>query len=208
MEFSAEQVTFETGLTQLTVLRWYRKFRLMCRRYFRANPIVLGGPNMVVKSDETFMTRRHGRRGRRVRQNSKWVMALIERGTGLCYLKVVGRRNAQTMIPIILRHVRAGSIVQSDEWRTYRVLLRFPAYRRRAVNHGQNFMDPLDPANHTQNVESLNGRWRKYVRMRQGIKDHPLRLHLSEFCWRQRFGERSRVFFNLWSHVSEVYRCH
>lgn len=208
MNYSAEHAVFETGLSEKTVLWWYKKFRDVCKKHFRRYPIVLGGPRMAVEVDETFMSRRHGRRGRRVCRNPKWVIALIERGSGLCYLKVVPRRNAATLLPIILRHVRAGSTVQTDEWRSYRGLLRFPAYRRRAINHGQNFVDPLDPENHTQTVENLNGRWKKYVRVKQGIKDGPLPLHLVEFQWRQRYGgERSRVFYNFWSHVLEECPC-
>lgn len=207
MDYSTEYAAFETGLSKKAVVFWYMKFRRVCSGHFRLHPILLGGFQMVVECDETFMSRRHGRRGRRVRRNPTWVIALIERGTGLCYLKIVRRRNAATLIPIILSHVRAGSTVQTDEWRSYRALLRFPAYRRRAINHGQNFVDPLDPQNHTQLVENLNGRWKKYVRNKQGIKDRPLPLHLKEFMWRQRFGSRDRVFFTFWSHAAEVYPC-
>lgn len=207
MNHTAEYAAFETGLEKNTVSFWYIRFRQVCKRHFRTHPIMLGGFQMVVECDETFMTRRHGRRGRRVRRHSTWVIALIERGTRMCYLQVVRRRDAATLLNVILRHVRAGSVVQTDEWRSYRALLRFPAYRRRAINHGQNFVDPLDPENHTQNVECLNGRWKKYTRMKQGIKDRQLPLHLVEFNWRQRYGERNRVFFNLWSHIAESYPC-
>jgi transposase len=204
MRHSVEYAVFETGITEKTVIFWFMKFRRLCKFYFRRNPIRLGGD---VEGDETFMTRKHAGRGRQVRRRPKWVFAMIERGSGNCYLQVVRRRDSATLMPIILRRLRPNSTFYTDEWRSYRMVGRFGIYRHRIVNHGVNFVDPLNANIHTQTVENLNGRWKRYVRMRNGIKDGPLRLHLVEFQWRQRFDSRSQVFFNFWSQVSVLYPC-
>lgn len=168
---------------------------------------MLGGAGIDVEVDENFNTKKHGGRGRDVRRNKKWVVVLIERGSGLCYAKVVRRRDAATLVPLILRHVRPGTRVITDEWRSYRALGRYPMFRHRAVNHSVNFVDPNDPEVNTQLAENLNGRWKKAVRRKHGISDRRYKLHISEFMWRQRFGQRNRCFFNLISHIADLYPC-
>lgn len=207
MGHSKEYARFETGLSKDGVCYWYKQFREVCSNYFRANPVVLGGPNIDVELDETFMTRKHAGRGRQVRRNKKWVFCMIERGSGYCHCEIVPRRDTATLLPIILRHIAPGARILSDEWRVYRILGRFAIYRHKIVNHGVSFVDPTDATVHTQGVENLNGRWKLYVRKKQGIKDGQLRRHLAEFMWRQRFGKRSRVFYYLWSHVATMFPC-
>uniref|UniRef100_A0A914DVI8 Metalloendopeptidase n=1 Tax=Acrobeloides nanus TaxID=290746 RepID=A0A914DVI8_9BILA len=94
--------------------------------------------------------------GRRVRKRPKWIFAIVERGSGLSYLRIVRRRNAATLIPIIFCHVRFGSNVMTDEWQSYRRLQRLNRFRHRAVNHGLHFVDPTDPAVHTQTIKNKN----------------------------------------------------
>ena len=118
-----------------------------------------------------------------------------------------GRRNAATLIPIILRHVRVFSTVMTDEWRSYCRLLRLGLFRHRRVNHGLNFVNPNDPAVHTQNIERKNGQLKDMIRQRHGVVDQILPSYLKEFNWRERFGQRNMVFYNFWSHVAAIYRC-
>ena len=55
---------------------------------------------------------------------------------------VVDKRNAETLIPIIQRHVLPGTEIASDEWRAYSKL-RELGYIHYTVNHSKNFVDPL-----------------------------------------------------------------
>ena len=128
------------------------------------------------------MTRRHGGRGRRVRRHSKWLFGIVERVSNNSYYKVVRRRDAATLLMLILRHVWPNTIVDTDEWRSYRALARFPGFRHRFVNHGVNFVDPQDRTLHTQTIEGKNGQWKEWVRRRHGIEDHilPRPLYLKE----------------------------
>lgn len=202
--YPIKHAVYETGMNKSDVIAWYKKFRRICSNYFRANPIMLGG---TVEVDETFMSRRHGRRGRRVRKHPKWILAMVERGTGRSYMQVVFRRNAATLLAILLRHIRPFSDINTDQWRAYRVLARFPMFRHRFVNHNANFVDPQDRTLHTQTIESKNGQWKRWVRMKNGLVDRAIRPNLKEFLWRERFGARNEVFFNLWSQVAALYPC-
>jgi transposase-like protein len=203
-KYSIEHAVYKSGIAKSNVVEWYKKFRKVCSEYFLRNPIRLGGN---VEIDETFMSRRHGRRGRRVRRHSKWLLTMVERGTNLSYIRVVYRRSAAFLLPIILRHVRPLSNIYTDEWRAYRALARQPIYRHRIINHGRNFVHPQDRTLHTQTIESKNGQWKKWVRMRNGLGDRSIRPHINEFLWRERFGRRDVVFYNFWHQVSALYPC-
>lgn len=154
-----------------------------------------------------MMSRRHGRRGRRVRRNTKWLLTMVERRTGRSYIRVVYRRSTAHLLPIILRHVRPLTTIYTDEWRAYRALSRLPQFRHRVIVHRRNFVDPQDRRLHTQTIENKNGQWKKYVRMRNGLGDRSIRPHINEFLWRERFGRLNDVFFNFWSQVAAQYPC-
>uniref|UniRef100_A0A914D7J1 Metalloendopeptidase n=1 Tax=Acrobeloides nanus TaxID=290746 RepID=A0A914D7J1_9BILA len=144
-------------------------------------PIRFDGGGLTVEADETFLSGRHGRRGRRVRKRPKWIFVIVERGSGLSYLRIVRRRNAATLIPIIFRHVRFGSYVMTDEWRSYRRLQRLNRFRHRAVNHGLHFVDPTDPPVHTQTIKNKNVQLKDMIRRRHGVVDQILPSLLKEF---------------------------
>ena len=51
-----------------------------------------------------------------------WVFGGIERGTTKSFMVVVEDRSAATLIPIIQRYIRPGSVIISDEWQAYSTL--------------------------------------------------------------------------------------
>lgn len=206
-KFSLEHTVHETGIDRETVKFYFKKFRRFISEYFRRHPILLGGNGMTVEIDETFMTLTKGRMGRPVRRHKKWILTMVERGTMRSYMQVVRWRDRRTLLPIILRHVRPLTTVNTDSWRAYRFLGRLAMFRHRVINHNLNFVDPADHRNHTQNIESANGRWKRWVRVKNGLHNRAIRLHLKEFLWRDRFGERGSVFFNFWSQVAAMYPC-
>ena len=66
----------------------------------------------------------------------------------------VQRRDANTLLPIIWKHVYPGSTIWSDEWKAYSHLQTTYGYDHQKVNHSQNFIDPRTGC-HTQLIESL-----------------------------------------------------
>jgi len=100
-----------------------------------------------------------------------------------------------------------GSNLMTDEWRSYRRLQRLNRFRHLAVNHGLHFVDPTDPAVHTQTIENKNGQLKDMIRRRHGVVDQILPSLLKEFNWRERFGQRNMVFYNFWSQVAALYPC-
>ena len=110
----------ETGASARVTVDWFNFCRDVCAQYFLDHPIVIGGPGTVVEIDESKFGKRKYNRGRAV--DGHWVFGGIERGTTKSFMVVVEDRSAATLIPIIQRYIRPGSVIISDEWRAYSTL--------------------------------------------------------------------------------------
>ena len=74
-------------------------------------------------------------------------------GTG--YLRIVIRRDAATLLPIIQNVTRPGGIIHSDQWRAYHGIQQQLGLQHRTVNHSLNLSTQL-PA-YTPNTSSRTG---------------------------------------------------
>ncbi|MCP5119386.1 MAG: transposase, partial [bacterium] len=66
-------------------------------------------------------------------------------------------RDRATLVPIIRKYIKPGSIIYSDSWGAYNTLDE-EGYTHHIINHSQHFVDPEDQSNYTQTVERLNER--------------------------------------------------
>ncbi|KAK1784449.1 hypothetical protein P4O66_008823 [Electrophorus voltai] len=73
-------------------------------------------------------------------------------------LHLVQRRSRRELVPLIIQHVRRGSIILSGEWHVYRQALSQLGYRHYTVNHSISYMD-APTVTHTQHIERA---WRTY----------------------------------------------
>ena len=64
---------------------------------------------------------------------------------------IVPDRSANTLLPIINRVCRPGTVIYSDEWAAYRQIQERLGFAHEAVNHSVCFVDP-NTGVHTQNV--------------------------------------------------------
>lgn len=93
-------------------------------------------------------------------------------------LRLVKRRNKETLVPIIKKHIKPQSLVVSDEWRAYASLSQ-EGYRHVWVNHSQNYVDPQTGL-HTQNIERAWQTYKREVwRMRGNRSEKTLKKQLS-----------------------------
>ena len=81
--------------------------------YFRKHPIRLGGVGVKVQVDETklnFNVKSH--RGAAPARPC-WVVCIVDtsHSPAVGYIEIVEKRDSSTLLPIILRIVRAGSII-------------------------------------------------------------------------------------------------
>ena len=76
---------------------------------------------------------------------------------GEMFAVIVEKRDARTLIPILRRFVRPGSIIILDCWKTYDRIkkvkeAKFYYYKHQTVNHLEMFKNPINGA-HTNTCE-------------------------------------------------------
>ena len=89
-----------------------------------------GAPNRQLRPrcystiDESVMVKAKYNRGRNLRLPQRWVFGIYDTVQKLGYIVFVTDRSAQTLLPIIERVVRPGSIIHSDGWGAYDRIMR------------------------------------------------------------------------------------
>ncbi|EYC20991.1 hypothetical protein Y032_0020g170 [Ancylostoma ceylanicum] len=116
---------YELGIGHDAIVQWEQYFRDICCEYFRRNRPILGGPGHVVEIDETCVTKRKYNRGRWVRRH-QWLFGGYERGSGRSFLILVRRRDARTLLRLIVKYIRPGTTIISDCWRSYNRISSLP----------------------------------------------------------------------------------
>ena len=91
-------------------------------------------------------------RGRLV--EGTWVLGIIDVHTGDLRIEVCpdNRRDAETLLAIIGRHVEAGTVVMTDCWRSYNGLDDL-GFQHLTVNHSCHFVDPDTWANPKNRID-------------------------------------------------------
>lgn len=180
-ESTSKKMKRELKLTRATLCKWKCAFRAACSFDLLAHPCKVGGPGVIVQIDETCFVRRKYNRGRLVSQ--QWVFGGIDCSTKQCFLVPVDRRDAETLLPVIIEYVLPGSIIVSDLWRAYSSLYQF-GYTHYTVNHSLHFVDPITRMN-TNRVENLWMRAKMRNKREAGTSRRYLESYLVEFMWRQ-----------------------
>lgn len=158
------------------------------KKYFDNNPIKLGGPFKVVHVDETLLT--HGVKSHRGRSSRAKVFAICiveasdreEKG----FVQIIPNRTTNELLPIINRVVLPGTVIHTDEWKSYQKLKDFDIYEHKTVCHKYNFVCPQTGV-HTQNAESYNNKLKLKIKERKGIKEGKHEEFCFEFMWIDRF---------------------
>ncbi|XP_053371606.1 uncharacterized protein LOC128545399 isoform X2 [Clarias gariepinus] len=169
-----------------------KKLRRICvkslKKHRKKKKQKVGGVNVIVHIDESkFCHKRkygRGRFGNTWKRKRTWVFGILEikAASRRPILRLVKRRNKETLVPIIKKHVKRESLVVSDEWRAYACLSQ-EGYKHVRVNHSQNYVDPQTGL-HTQNIERA---WQTYKReiwrMRGNRSENVLKKQLCFIEW-------------------------
>jgi len=101
-------------------------------------------------------------------------------------LQVVGDRSAATLEPVILQYILQGTHIISDGWRAYRNLANIGqgVYQHYVVVHEQQFVHPMYPEVHTNNIENLWMRAKRKLKRRFGTSREPFPTYLTELQYR------------------------
>ena len=123
------------------LIDWYNMYRDLMSRDMLKNPLVLGGPGVVVQMDESKFSGK--RKYNSMPPNRPWVF--------------VPNRTQITLTEKIEQHVAPGCTLHTDMWAGYLNLANHPnGYVHEMVNHTEQFVDPATGV-HTQMIEGFWG---------------------------------------------------
>ena len=158
----------EAKVKKNTAVQAYQYFRDICswRLLNHDAPLMLGGPGVVVHSDESIFRHKpkvwytcmtsvvsvivnifimmSSRTIVGVHPQQVWVFGLCDTSpTPACgVMRIVTDRSAATLLPIIQQHVRSGTIVHSDEWAAYNHVQHLPSVGQHRVVNQSAFCRP------------------------------------------------------------------
>lgn len=201
-------VVKQTQVGEKTVIQMYQYLRDVCTAKLVNTPIDLGGAGTVVEIDESLFNHKSKyNRGRRP-QKEQWVFGLADTShkPAITYLELVDKRDAATLLPIIRKAVKPGTIIHSDQWKAYSNIQRDLNLQHGTVNHSVNFIDP-DTGVHTQTIESYWAKAKYRFKEMKGVSCHQLPSYLDERMWRDRWGSTTDdAYTNIIAHIAEQYR--
>jgi hypothetical protein len=144
---------------------------------------MIGGEGIIVEIDESKFHNPHTA-DPQVNARVGWVFGGVERtAERRLFIERVEDRSADTLLAVIRRRVRPGSIILSDCWRAYDNIQPELGLEHWRVNHALAFVDPLTGA-HTNTIE---GTWRglKLAIPQRQRTEMTIDGYLLEFMWRR-----------------------
>ena len=130
----------EKTLSTATIADWLSYCREVClKTIVKETPKLIGGAGLTVEIDESKFGKRKYNRGRLI--EGQWVIGGICRETKHIFLAVCpgNKRDAETLLEIINRHVNKHSTIITDCWRAYDKL-DTEGWNHLKVNHQYNFV--------------------------------------------------------------------
>lgn len=191
--FKYRTVQNEINLSSGTVAEYFKMFKDKLSEYSLAIDIDLGfRDNDVYEVDETHLHSRRDGRGRVLRGEAWWAVAIVCRATKRFKIMLTQRRTREVLVPFIQLHIPVGSRVITDGWRAYRTL-GHAGYHHEVVNHRQHFVDPDNNAIHTNNVERLWHDLKEFLplnldfpHLKRWIREYELLKNFNSFDYDQR----------------------
>ncbi|KAF7670543.1 hypothetical protein CDIK_4573 [Cucumispora dikerogammari] len=100
------------------------------------------------------------------------------------FYELVKNKNPDILHYILKRLVRLESTVITDEWKGYSGIDKVFS-RHLKINHSKYFVDPVNPLIHTQGIESLWGRLKRYIKKQGTNQRTTLRSLVLEFKFKR-----------------------
>ncbi len=144
----------------------------------------------IVEVDETYIggqwkNKRKSARAKgtkRGRGTSKQPVFGIYARRGVVYAKIVDDAESKTLLPLIRKHVKRGSTINSDTWKGYTGIAS-QGYVHRLVKHSEGQYSDTKGTR----INGLEGFWgylKRQLAAKGGIHRDRLGLYLGEYVWR------------------------
>ena len=179
---SHKTIVMLTGHSKQPVTNFIAVFQDLVGCAIDTEDTIIGGENIVVEIDESKFGKRKYNKGHRV--EGVWVIGGVERTNNrLMFAEAVEKKDTDTLMEVISRHVACGSIVHTDLWKAYSQLENQFNVQHRTVNHSKHFVNPMD-GTHTNTIEGIWNGIKLKVAPRNRTKND-IDYGLLEFIWRR-----------------------
>ena len=178
--FSIEEMIHELKLSRKTVIKWSIFFRESCFTVMIENSECIGGNGVEVEIDESKFGKRKYYRGHHV--EGQWVFGGREKyDKSKVFMVPVKNRKKETLLPLITKWIKPGSIIHSDCWKAYHQLPKL-GYTHVTVIHSKEFFNEENAAC-TNGIEN-DWQHAKVMLPRYGVQHGLHAAYLAEFMWR------------------------
>ena len=142
--FSLNEIIHELKITNKTAIEWCTFFRECCISRIIDNSTPIGGNGIEVEIDEGKFGKRKYYRGHQV--EGQWVFGGREKyDKTKIFMIPVHNRKQKTLLPLIQKWIKPGSIIHSDCWKAYCNLNKM-GYTHVTVNHLKEFKNQSNAA--------------------------------------------------------------
>ena len=198
--FNTEEIQHELKLSKRTIIEWSAYLRSTCFTVVMDESCQIGRHNVHVEIDESKFGKRKYYRGHRV--EGQWVFGGREKeDPSKVFMVPVKNRKQTTLLPLIQKWIRPGSIIHSDCWKAYNCLGTH-GYKHITVNHSKEFKNIATGAC-TNSIES-DWRHAKVSFPRYGVQKGFHAGYLAEFMWRRKFRDTDK-FLTLLKHLTDTF---
>ena len=195
--FTLAEIEHELGISKKTLIEWTIYFRDVCTCIALRQSEPIGGERVQVEIDESKFGKRKYNKGRQV--DGMWVFGGREKyDKSKIFMVPVPDRKKATLIPLIEKYIKKGSIIHSDCWRSYHCLKDI-GYTHKTVNHSKTFKNYRTGAC-TNKIES---EWRhaKCSVPPYGIHKGLHEGYLAEFLWKRKHHDKD-LFLTFINHLN------
>lgn len=185
----------EMEIDHKTFKKIIQKLLLLINKYDN-DEMKFGGPGKIVQADETALNHKIKAHRGRAPRNKTDALCIVEYDTCItrAFACVIENKSANIIIPIICKHVEKGSIIWTDEHKSYGRLNSI-GYIHDTVCHKYEFINQETGVN-TQAVESLNNELNLEIKRCKGVATHKRPEFLKEFVWK--FNNKEQRFLKIW----------
>ena len=198
--FSLHEIMHELKISNKTAIEWCTFFRECCISRIIDNSTQIGGNGIEVEIDESKFGKRKYYRGHHV--EGQWVFGGREKyDKRKIFMIPVTNRKQKTLLPLIKKWIKPGSIIHSDCWKAYCNLNKM-GYTHVTVNHSKEFKNVSNAAC-TNCIESEWHHAKVYM-PKYGVHKGLHAGYLAEFMWRRMNSDRDK-FLCLLSDINETF---